>query len=126
MFLNGVELEFDFYDADQMELFEDAFEKARIDMDKAFNAQKQSELIRGVCQATINMIDEIFGDGTANEVFQGETNFKKSMQVFNDLVKEKIKQEEEVDNILKEMRGMTEKYAVQPNNRQIRRANKKN
>lgn len=126
MRLNGVELEFDFYDADQMEIFEKAFEEAKADIDEALKAQKQSQLIRGVCQATINMIDEIFGDGTANEVFQGETNFKKSMQVFNDLVKEKIRQEEEVDNMLKEMRGMTEKYAVQPNNRQIRRANKKN
>lgn len=126
MFLNGVELEFDFYDADQMEVFEKAFEGARVDMEKAFKSQKQSQLIRGVCQATINMIDEIFGEGTANEVFQGETNFRKSMQVFNALVEEKIKQEEEVDNIVSEMRSMTEKYAVQPNNRQIRRASKKN
>lgn len=126
MLLNGVELEFDFYDADQMEIFEKAFEEARADMEEAFKAQKQSQLIRGVCQATINMIDEIFGEGTANDVFQGETNFRKSMQVFNALVKEKIKQEEEVDNIVNEMRGITEKYAVQPNNRQIRRANKKN
>ena len=125
MLLNGVELEYDFYDADQMEVFENAVERAMADVDKALEAKKQSQLIRGVCQVTIDMIDEIFGDGTADEVFQGETNFRKSMQVFNALVKEKIRQEEEVSKVVEEMKDITGKNNV-PNNRQIRRANKKN
>lgn len=125
MLLNGVELEYDFYDADQMEVFENALERAIVDVEKALEAKKQSQLIRGVCQVTIDMIDEIFGDGTADEVFQGETNFRKSMQVFNALVKEKIRQEEEVSKVVEEMKDITGKNNV-PNNRQIRRANKKN
>lgn len=127
MLLNGVELEFDFYDADQIEVFEDAIDRAGVEINKALDAKKQSQLIRGVCQATINMLDEIFGEGTANDVFQGETNFKKSIEVFNSLVKERIKQEEELNVVVDEMKNLTEGRNVQqPNNRQIRRLNKKN
>lgn len=127
MNLNGIELEFDFYEADQMEIFEDAIDRAREEIDKALEAKKQSQLIRGICQATINMLDEIFGEGTANEVFQGETNFKKSIEIFNALVKERIRQEEELNVVVDEMKELTEGRNVQqPNNRQIRRLSKKN
>lgn len=126
MLLNGIELEFDFYDADQMEIFEEALDRARVGIDKALEAKKQSQVIRGVCKATINLIDDIFGEGTANDVFQGETNFKKSIEIFNALVKEKVRQEEEVSELVKEMETLTGKDNMQPNNRQVRRLNKKN
>lgn len=127
MLLNGIELEFDFYDADQMEIFEDAIDRAGVGINKALEAKKQSQLIRDICQATINMLDEIFGEGTANEVFQGETNFKKSIEIFNALVKERVRQEEELNIVVDEMKELTEGRNVQqPNNRQIRRLNKKN
>lgn len=127
MNLNGIELEFDFYDADQMEIFEDAVDRAEVEINKALELKKQSQLIRGICQATINMLDEIFGEGTANEVFQGETNFKKSIEIFNALVKERVRQEEELNVVIDEMKELTEGRNIQqPNNRQIRRLNKKN
>lgn len=127
MLLNGIELEFDFYEADQMEIFEDAIDRAGVEINKALEAKKQSQLIRGICQATINMLDEIFGEGTANEVFQGETNFKKSIEIFNALVKERIRQEEELNVVVDEMKELTEGRNIQqPNNRQTRRLNKKN
>lgn len=127
MLLNGIELEFDFYEADQMEIFEDAIDRAGVEINKALEAKKQSQLIRGICQATINMLDEIFGEGTANEVFQGETNFKKSIEIFNALVKERIRQEEELNVVVDEMKELTDGRNIQqPNNRQIRRLNKKN
>lgn len=127
MLLNGVELEFDFYDADQMEVFEEAVNRATEEIQVAVNKKgKQSQMIRGVCKATISMLDEIFGEGTAKDVFQGETNFKKCLDVFMALVQERTKQEKEINEQLEEAKLLTEQYGPQQPNRATRRATRKN
>lgn len=124
MKINGIELDFDFYDADQMELLEEALDKLGEDIQKALSGEsKQSVMIRAICQATINMLDDIFGEGTAKEVFKGETNFKKCIEVFKELVEEREKQESELGEELEKIKG---KYEEQPQNRAIRRAARKN
>ena len=121
-------MDFDFYDADQMEVFEEAFEKASIEINKALaKKDKQSVMIREVCGATINMLDDIFGEGTANEVFGGETNFKQCIAVFTELVKERSKQDEELNIEINAMAGIVkEKEIEQQPNRATRRATRKN
>ncbi|MGL5330438.1 MAG: DUF6673 family protein [Peptostreptococcaceae bacterium] len=103
MVLNGVELEFDFYDADQMEILENALEEFGKKMESADRGVKQSVMIRNMCQATIDLLDEVFGEGTSNDVFGEETNFKKSMQVFKELTNERLRQIEEVNKELEDM-----------------------
>lgn len=127
MVLNGIELEFDFYDADQMEIFEEALDRAGENIQEALGKQgKQSQMIRGICQATINMLDDIFGEGTAKDVFKGETNFKKCLDVFTTLVRERTKQEDEISQEIEEIKSLTERNNEQQPNRATRRATRKN
>lgn len=127
MVLNGIELEFDFYDADQMEVFEDALDRATEEIQEATKEQrKQSQMIRSICEVTINMLDDVFGKGTASDVFKGETNFKKCLEVFTALVKERAKQEDEMAQEINEMKDLIEKDREQQPNRITRRAARKN
>lgn len=127
MVLNGIELEFDFYDADQMEIFEDALDKAT-EAIEGFTGKpaRQSQMIRSICEVTINMLDDVFGEGTSNDVFKGETNFKKCLEVFTVLVKERAKQEEEIAQEINVMKDLIETEKEQQPNRAARRIARKN
>lgn len=127
MELNGIVLEFDFYDADQMEMFEDAIDKAMAVIEDVSGKQmKQSQMIRSICEVTINMLDDVFGKGTANDVFEGETHFKKCLEVFKELVRERARQEDEMVQEINEMKDLIEKDRAQQPNRATRRAARKN
>lgn len=96
------EIDFDFYDAKQMENFETNIESMKEKINQINPEEmKQSEFINEFCSIIEEGFDKIFGADTSKKIFEGKRNFKLCVQVFRDLVKARQKQEKEVNDEIK-------------------------
>ena len=98
------EIDFDFYDAEQMEKFEANIDKITKEVNKIkVDKIKQSQFINKFCTIIENGFDNIFGEGTSKEIFKEKRNFKLCVQAFRDLVKARKNQEQEIVDEIKEL-----------------------
>ncbi|MGN0398808.1 MAG: DUF6673 family protein [Blautia sp.] len=84
MLFNGVELEIDLMDADNMEMFENNLEKIAIDIKEPtqYDGKKASEQIRLQCDYVDSFFDDTFGDGTAEKLFGKTKNIAERLEAF--------------------------------------------
>ena len=68
--INGLSLEIDLEDADIMERVENAFEAMKNDEDAIPKDGKASEQIRAYCGMFRKLYDNIFGNGTSDNIFK--------------------------------------------------------
>lgn len=122
------EVEFDFFDAEQMEIYEKESEKAQkniTDMIMNVKTMKQSELINKTCNIIEQCFNNVFGEGSAEKIFEGKRNFRLCIKAFKDLLKARKEQENEIDTEIaefeKELKEIDEEYKP---NRATRRAKK--
>ena len=74
--INGVELEFDIYDADTYDAYEKSVEEVKKISEKANNTETQKHFFNihsGVFKRCKKHYDEIFGDGTGEKVCSEKT-----------------------------------------------------
>lgn len=117
--IRNVELEFDFNDADDMEKFENAIEKAQQDLNNVkTEGNKTSVVIRESCKVIFDCFNKIFGDGTDKKVFGNKTNLNICIEAFKDLIEARIEQE---NQFTEEINNIEKKYSP---NRATRRAKK--
>lgn len=110
----------DFNDADDLELFENAVEDAKKELDDLNpDGQRASEVIRKGCNAIFKCFDKIFGEGTSKKVFGDKTSLKICMEAFKDLKADREKQDNELQGMVAELN------ADYNPNRATRRANAK-
>lgn len=90
--INGVDLEIDLLDADEMEKYQEslrnataAIQKMQDDMNSETQAQKIPELMRAQCRITENFIDEIFGEGISKKCFPRPNHLGDHLNAFTDL-----------------------------------------
>lgn len=69
--INGISLPLDLSDADVMARYEDAFEAMKHDETDIPRDGRASERIRGYCRMYRNLYDRLFGEGTAERIFDG-------------------------------------------------------
>lgn len=69
--INGISLPLDLSDADVMARYEDAFEAMKQDETDIPRGGRASERIRGYCRMYRNLYDRLFGEGTAERIFDG-------------------------------------------------------
>ena len=69
--INGLSLELDLDNADNMERYENAFELMAKEENEIPKDGRQSERIRAYCQLFHRLYDRIFGDGTSDQIFSG-------------------------------------------------------
>ena len=69
--INGISLPLDLSDADVMARYEDAFEAMKQDETDIPRDGRASERIRGYCRMYRNLYDRLFGEGTAERIFDG-------------------------------------------------------
>ena len=94
------EINFDFYDAEQMKKFDAGSEEIISGINNLeINKMKQSEFINKFCTIIETGFDKIFGQGTSRKIFKGKRNFKSCVQAFRDLVKARKKQENEIQTV---------------------------
>lgn len=122
----GKEIDFDFFDADQMEIWD----KYTIEMKKEvenldIKNMKQFEFIRKFCNEVEKCFDKIFGEGTSKELFEGKQNFKLCVEAYKDLVKARKEQDIELGKEMKELqKELTEIDKEYAPNRATRRSKK--
>lgn len=122
----GKEVKFDFFDADEMEKWDKYTEEMRNTVNKLdVKNMKQYEYIRKFCTAVEKCFDNIFGEGTSEDIFEGKQNFKLCVKAYKDLVQARKEQDKELSNemkdIQKELDEMNKDYSV---NRATRRTKK--
>ena len=97
----GVELDFDFADADDLEKYEKALPKTQEDLSNIkWNEQKASVSVRQFCDVIFNFFDEIFGNGASEKMFNGKRNYQKCLNAFKEIMNTKKAQDTEIDNSL--------------------------
>lgn len=80
----GIELEYDFFDADQLEVYERENQKVAetIKEPTQYEGKSTSDAIRIQCRIVDNFFDEMFGGGTAQRIFKGKSNIRDHMEAF--------------------------------------------
>lgn len=71
---NGVVMNADFEDADFMEACEEAFRKMSEREKKLQKDGKKSNIIRDYCGLFYDFFDQIYGEGTGEQLFEGRYN----------------------------------------------------
>ena len=120
------EIDFDFFDAEQMEKYEKEAEIAQKELNSLdINKMKQSEFINKTCETIEKCFDNVFGEGTSKKIFEDKRNFRLCVKAFKDLVKAKKEQVNEIDNDIKDFqKELQEINAEYKPNRATRRAKK--
>lgn len=114
MNLKGIEVDFDFLDADDVERLENEFEKVKEECDKKGKLNlSNSEIIREECNIIDIFLDNVFGKGISEKIFGNKKNLREHIEVFQEVANEKIKYQNDLTNTF---------YRYQPN-RQERRNN---
>lgn len=97
----GVELEFDFFDADQLEVYEHENRKVaeRIKEPTQYEGKSAAESIRIQCRIVDAFFDNVFGVGTAERLFQGKSNIRDHMEAFGIMAQNAQDSGKELDDI---------------------------
>ena len=120
------EINFDFFDAEQMERYEKESEIVQKELNSLdINKMKMSEFINKTCQTIEKCFDNVFGEGTSKKIFEEKRNFRLCVKAFKDLVKAKKEQVNEIDNDIEDFqKELQEINAEYKPNRATRRAKK--
>lgn len=99
MKIRNIEVDFDFLDADDMEKFEKEAEKVKEECKNKENKEMSySELLRAECEIINNFFDNVFGNGISEKIFKGKNNLSDHIKAFEDIVNEKIAQQNELNS----------------------------
>ncbi len=86
--LNGKEYELDLFDVDVMEHYETATlnsAKKMIEMGKSKDkCQKLSDVMKIGCDIIFDFFDNVFGKGTAENIFDGKRNYKLCLNTYKE------------------------------------------
>ena len=120
------EIDFDFFDAEQMERYEKESEIAQRELNSIdINKMKMSEIINKTCSIIENCFDNVFGEGVSNKIFEGKKNFRLCVKAFKDLVKAKKEQTNTIDDDIKDFQKELQEIDLEYKpNRATRRAKK--
>ena len=115
MKINNIELEeIDMLDADTMEIVEDIINNVESESDRISKMKSLSEMIREQCNYVAECFDKLFGEGTADLIFEGKSNMRVAISAFEELM-----------NYIGSQREETEKeFSKYSSNRAVRRSRK--
>lgn len=103
--INNVELNVDFTDADFIDKVDKASKKVLKNVDE-LKAEKEkkdfsaAEGIRQECKILKDFIDDVFGAGTSEQIFEGRNSLMECLQVYEDIINEKQKQNNILENAI--------------------------
>lgn len=80
----GVELEYDFFDADKLEVYERENKRVAEDIKEPsqYEGKSTADALRIQCRIVDRFFDEVFGAGTAKRIFHGKANIRDHMEAF--------------------------------------------
>lgn len=103
----GVELEFDFFDADQLEVYDRENSKVAVNINEPtqYEGKSSADAIRIQCRIVDDFFDAVFGSGTAQKLFKGKTNIRDHMEAFGMAAKAAMDSRVELERIEDEYYG---------------------
>ena len=112
----GKELEYDFFDADLLEKYEkeNLRVKERIQEPTQYDGKTTADSLRIQCGIVNDFFDEVFGNGTSEELFGGKNNIKDHMEAFASVAGAAM-------SCNGELKALTEKYSPNRAERRIPR-----
>ena len=100
MKIKNIEVDFDFLDANDVERLEKATQKL-VDKTEEYKEKEisMSEEIRLECEIIEKFLDEVFEEGISQKLFNGKQNLKEHVDVFQDIMNEKIRYNKDMEAI---------------------------
>ena len=100
MKIKNIEVDFDFLDANDVERLEKATQKL-VDKTEEYKEKEisMSEEIRLECEIIEKLLDEVFEEGISQKLFNGKQNLKEHVDVFQDIMNEKIRYNKDMEAI---------------------------
>ena len=88
MTINGVKFEIDFTDADTLDLIDNESKKVYEKAEKLRIEENLSpaEGIRQECKIVKDFFDNVFGEGTSEEIFKGKDSLTQCLDAYEDLM----------------------------------------
>ena len=95
------EIEFDFLDVENFAKYENALEEymKKLNEIKQFKG-KESDGRELLCNVVYNFFDELLGKGSAVRILGEKRNYGKCLKSMQEIINEKLKSDEEVNDIL--------------------------
>lgn len=84
--INDVSLEYDFEDIESVERYEKAFEAMLVDEKNLKKDGSISKLMMDYCDMYWHLFDRLFGEGTANKIFNGRKNVRICDEVYESFI----------------------------------------
>lgn len=101
MKIRNIEVDFNFLDADDVEKFEKEAKRVKEEYNASQSKEMSySEAIREECKVINAFFDNVFGEGISQKLFNGKNNLEDHIKAFEDIVSEKMKQQEGLSNAL--------------------------
>lgn len=97
----GMEMEYDFLDADQVEAYERASRKVVEDIKEPsqYEGKSTSDALRIQCRIVDDFFDSLFGAGTAQKLFKGKANIRDHMEAFGTVAQNAMGAKDELEAI---------------------------
>ena len=125
----GVELEYDFFDADQMEVYERENRRVAEDIKEPTQYENKSvaDAYRIQCGIVDRFFDAVFGEGTAKRIFHGKANLRDHMEAFGIVAQAAGESRAEFDAIEEKYTpNRAERRQAEKDNRKIQKLNSQN
>ncbi len=125
----GVELDYDFFDADQMEVYERENRRVAEDIKEPAQYEDKStaDAFRIQCHIVDRFFDAVFGEGTAKRIFHGKVNLRDHMEAFAIVAQAAGEARAEFDALEKKYApNRAERRQTEKDNRKIQKLNSRN
>lgn len=124
MVFRNLEVDFDVFDADDMDAYLEALEKVKETHIKA-HGERGGDAIRRVCQGIFTFFDDLLGEGTSKELFGEKTNMMTCMVAYREFIDAVDEQKAVLDDMVSEIHAKNKAKVETNGNRATRRATKR-
>lgn len=129
MTILGVELEYDFLDADQLEVYERENQKVAEDINEPtqYEGKSTADSIRIQCHVVDRFFDAVFGAGTAQKLFKGKANIRDHLEAFGIVAQGARDARGELDEVEEKYApNRAARHQAERDNSQIQKQNSRN
>lgn len=122
--INGIELELNIYEVTQAKRFEEANQKVIEERNKLSDIKGTglSEVVASFCDIVYDFFDDVFGEGVADEVFEGRMDMLECLEAYVQVIEYTSKNNDKADDLIKRLNDVNSKTSEVKNNRSGRRA----
>lgn len=125
----GLELNFDFFEAEKMEVYERENQRVAEDIKEPaqYEGKSTADAFRIQCGIIDRFFDNVFGEGTAKKLFKGKANIREHMEAFGIVAQEAMEARGELEAIKdKYSPNRAERRQTERNNRQVQKQGSRN